>query len=245
MKQKSIVDEMFAPKKEGDVPFFYAKMHLPTKYSHIIHPKGLFRGLKRVVRSGRVVFEEDPDWCLQVDGETGYCKIPDTEHNRNEFKRMSSPKQRKVIKTKVEWNAEGIQEAVQYEAFETDPPLFEMIEESAIEKNRMKSLEEQLQELAQKKGMKIVFEPVQIGTKEVTNETVNQPVSEVVQDNPAPAAVVAPVLVPTIIEAPKRAEAEKEEKPVKMKRKAGRPRKVNNVSETQKLSEALIGNDNH
>jgi len=129
MKKNSFFEEMFAPKKEGEVPFFYAKMHLPTEYSHVIHPKGIFRGLKRIVRAGRVVFEEDPEWCLQVDGRTGYCKIPDTEYNRNEFKRMSQPRQRKVMKTKLEWNDEGVQEAVTYEGFETDPPLFEMLEE--------------------------------------------------------------------------------------------------------------------
>lgn len=48
-----------------------------------------FEGLARVDKAGKTAWEPSRNFVLYIDGETGNCRIPDTENNRKRLKRLS------------------------------------------------------------------------------------------------------------------------------------------------------------
>jgi hypothetical protein len=85
-----------------------------------------FEGLTRIDRGGKVQWEPNHNFVLYIDGETGNCRIPDTENNRKRLKRLSQGGQETV--TRLVLDEDG-QTTKQDEVIPI-PPTYKMMEQN-------------------------------------------------------------------------------------------------------------------
>jgi hypothetical protein len=126
-----IMADIFKPKGAEEIPVIYAKRNLDMVHKYNLKDKS-FEGLRRVARNGKVIYEVDENYSgLVIDGETGYCKIHDTENNRKRFERCSRPQKRTVMVNQLDPDT-GENKVVPTEIIEK--PMYERIDQSIIQR---------------------------------------------------------------------------------------------------------------
>lgn len=85
-----------------------------------------FEGLKKVEKGGKVSWEVDRNFVLYIDGETGNCRIPETEKNRQRLKRLSKGGTEKVKRLTL--NEDGVIKEVEEEV--EIAPTYKMMEQN-------------------------------------------------------------------------------------------------------------------
>jgi len=144
----SFTEDMLKPKREGDIPYIYAKRNLPMEHTYPLFDKS-WECFIRTMRDGKVVLEpgfKDP---VRIEAITGECKIPDTPNNRKRFETLC--KTRWIKGTEIELQADGskVEKPTDVEV----PPAFTRIDENLIEKDVLDSMEARLLERLLDKGI--------------------------------------------------------------------------------------------
>jgi hypothetical protein len=85
-----------------------------------------FEGLSRAERGGKTLWEPSRNFVLYIDGETGNCRIPDTENNRKRLERLSKGGKETVKRIVLDDNG---QTQTKTEEIET-PPTYKMMEQN-------------------------------------------------------------------------------------------------------------------
>lgn len=93
---REVLEQLIGDPNDDGMPVILAKRfdpQIPT--TNNLRDYG-FEGLTRVERSGVIQWEPNQNFVLTIEGDTGNCRIPDTEFNRKRLKRLSVSKTEKV-----------------------------------------------------------------------------------------------------------------------------------------------------
>jgi hypothetical protein len=93
---REVLEQLIGDPNDDGMPVILAKRfdpQIPT--TNNLRDYG-FEGLSRTERAGVVQWEPNLNFVLTIDGETGNCRIPDTEFNRKRLKRLSIQRMEKV-----------------------------------------------------------------------------------------------------------------------------------------------------
>lgn len=126
------------PRNEEDVPYIFCKRFFKRKPqgSRSLQLEGghlltdyRFEGLRKVMRSGKMEFEVDKNYCMSIMPD-GRCPIPDTEFNRKLLSDLQLKKNR-VSRTSTEVVLEDGE--IKNKKIETyDPPEYEIVEQVSV-----------------------------------------------------------------------------------------------------------------
>ena len=123
-----VMDRLFAPKREGDVPYILCRRNEPIQHTYELHDY-IWEGLTPVQRNGRTEFVIDHNFVLRI-GIDGYCLIPDTAFNRKILDRIAIPKTMKVKHRKLD---PSTGDWIETEVVETEKPQYERVQENVVE----------------------------------------------------------------------------------------------------------------
>ena len=146
MAKSDLVEDLFKPRKEGDVPYIYAKKRLPMRHTYNLFEKD-WDGLRKVQKNGKVTFEIDLNHNVVINGETGECRIPDTKNNRKRLERLCKPT--KVMGTHREYQPDGTFKEIPKEI--EVPPAYTRLDENLLERKTLDVMESKLLERISKK----------------------------------------------------------------------------------------------
>lgn len=132
MDQNEAMKEFLRPRRPGEMPFILAQRWLPYPNrdgNHNINDYE-WEGLERQTRGNKAVWIPHKNFCLKVDGMTGYCKIPDTEFNRARLQKLSKPRTKEKIVARLN---DDTGEVEQRRVVEETPPLYKRIDRNVLE----------------------------------------------------------------------------------------------------------------
>ncbi len=105
-----------------------------------------FEGLRKVEKGGKIAWEVDRNFVLYIDGETGNCRIPETENNRKRLKRLSKGGSEKV--KRITMNDDGVLKEVEEEV--EIPPTYKMMEQNLAASTLVNTVAQQVMNMMSK-----------------------------------------------------------------------------------------------
>lgn len=102
-----------------------------------------FEGLTRMERNGVIEWVPSRDFVLTIEGDTGSCRIPDTEFNRKRLKRLSIAKTEKIMRVIMNDNGqpEEVPDTIPV------PPTYKMMEQSLAQSALVDSVAKRVVEM--------------------------------------------------------------------------------------------------
>lgn len=140
---REVLEQLIGDPLDDGMPVILAKRldpQIPT--TTVLRDYG-FEGLSRMDRGGATVWEPNRSYVLMIDGETGNCRVPDTEFNRKRLKRLSIVRHEKVKKITLSDDGQPI------EGEETIPvpATYKMMEQSLAQSTLVDSVAKRVMEM--------------------------------------------------------------------------------------------------
>ena len=123
-----IQNQLFGPKKEGDIPHILCRRNEPVEFTYDIHDTSL-EGLRPVYRRGKIEHEVYHDFVLIIPPD-GYCLIPDSPNNRQRLERISVPVKRIVKHQKLNFTTNEMEST---DVEEIEKPQYEIVEQKTLD----------------------------------------------------------------------------------------------------------------
>lgn len=140
---REVLEQLIGDPNEDGMPVILAKRldpQIPT--TNNLRDYG-FEGLSRAERNGSIQWEPNRNFVLIIEGETGNCRIPDTENNRKRLKRLSITRTEKI--KKIVMDDEGQTKEIE----ETVPvtPTYKMMEQTLAQSTLVDSVAKRVMEM--------------------------------------------------------------------------------------------------
>lgn len=107
-----------------------------------------FEGLRPVDKNGKKAWEVYHDFVLVIDGETGNCRIPDTERNRKRLERLCKVERETVTRIAID-PATNLQ--VTHEEVRDITPTYQLLEQNIAQSTLVDSVAQRVMDMM--KGM--------------------------------------------------------------------------------------------
>lgn len=145
---REVLEQLIGDPLDDGMPVILAKRldpQIPTTSN--LRDYG-FEGLTRLDREGGVQWEPSRNFVLTIDGDTGDCRIPETEFNRKRLKRLSVPRTEKAKVIIV--NDDG--KSVESEQNIQVPATYMMMEQSLAKSALVDSVAKRVMEMMKGEG---------------------------------------------------------------------------------------------
>lgn len=140
---REVLEQLIGDPLDDGMPVILAKRldpQIPT--TNTLRDYG-FEGLSREDRDGVVQWVPNRQFVLSIEGDTGSCRIPDTENNRKRLKRLSITKTEKVKRIVI--NDEG--QPAEVEDTVPVPATYKMMEQSLAQSALVDSVAKRVVEM--------------------------------------------------------------------------------------------------
>lgn len=164
---REVLEQLIGDPMDDGMPVILAKRidrQIPT--TNNLRDYG-FEGLSRVERGGAIQWEPNRNFVLTIEGDTGACRIPDTDFNRKRLKRLTVTKSEKV--KRISQGEDG--QIIETEDTVPVPPTYMMMEQSLAKSTLVDSVAKRVMEL-----MKGVTGDAPTGKKKVMEDDLLEPI---------------------------------------------------------------------
>lgn len=163
---REVLEQLIGDSQEDGMPVILAKRIDPQiPATNVLRDYG-FEGLTQVSRAGATIWEPNRSFVLIIDGETGNCRVPDTEFNRKRLKRLSIVRTEKV--KKITFNDEG--QTIEGEETVPVTPTYKMMEQTLAQSTLVDSVAKRVMEM-----MNQVTSPAAVGKKMLPDKDLLEP----------------------------------------------------------------------
>lgn len=145
---REVLEQLIGDPNDDGMPVILAKRfdpQIPT--TNNLRDYG-FEGLSRTERAGVVQWEPNQNFVLTIDGETGNCRIPDTEFNRKRLKRLSIQRMEKV--KRIIMDEDG--QTKEVDDTIPVPATYKMMEQSLAQSTLVDAIAKRVMEMTQSSG---------------------------------------------------------------------------------------------
>lgn len=155
---REVLEQLIGDAQDDGMPVILAKRLDPQMPTTTTLRDYGFEGLSQVDRNGTTQWEVNRNFVLYIDGETGDCRIPETENNRKRLKRLSVQKTERIKRVIMDDDGQTkeIEETVNV------PPTYKMMEQSLAQSTLVDSVAKRVLEM-----MNQVTTPAVPGQKKV------------------------------------------------------------------------------
>lgn len=164
---REVLEQLIGDSQEDGMPVILAKRLDPQIPATVPLRDYGFEGLTRLDRGGATVWEPNRSFVLVIDGETGNCRVPDTENNRKRLKRLSIVRSERI--KKVTLNDDG--QPVEHEETVPVPATYKMMEQTLAQSTLVDSVAKRVMEM-----MNQVTTPVAAGKKMLPDKDLLEPI---------------------------------------------------------------------
>ncbi len=152
---REVLEQLIGDPEDDGMPVILAKRidsQIPT--TNNLRDYG-FEGLSRTERAGAIHWEPNQSFVLTIEGDTGNCRIPDTEFNRKRLKRLSIQKTEKI--KRIIMDDEG--QTKEVEDTIPVPATYKMMEQTLAQSTLVDSVAKRVVEMMQAAGKAAEAEP--------------------------------------------------------------------------------------
>lgn len=140
---REVLEQLIGDPLDDGMPVILARRidpQIPT--TTVLRDYG-FEGLSRVERSGVVQWEPSRSFVLVIDGDSGNCRIPDTEFNRKRLKRLGQSKTEKIKRIIIDDKGQP----VEVDDTQTIQPTYVMMEQTLAQSTLVDSVAKRVMEM--------------------------------------------------------------------------------------------------